>query len=88
MRRQKGEPMATNNKAPLGDGALPGLSLTGDAGSADAVAIYDDSMCDVAPSRIKSAVVTALVAVWKTSPHLAIALARVIAWVWPGFRRA
>ena len=60
----------------------------GDAGSADAVSICDDSTPNMPGSRTKAIVVTVLVTVWELSPKLAIALAHAVAWVWPGWWRA
>jgi hypothetical protein len=58
----------------------------GDAGSADAVAVCDDTMPTVIHSRLKHLLVAILARVFGRSPLLAIALGHVVTSVWRGFR--
>jgi hypothetical protein len=59
--------MATNERAPLGDGALPEL-ITGFAGSADAVASCEDIIAMPTPSTCLVDVLCHLI--WRLLPWL------------------
>jgi hypothetical protein len=70
------------SKAPLGDGALPD-SITGFAGSANAVAAYEDSTPVPTPSTLNACLVDVLRPAFELSSTIARCLGCSLWWLLP-----